>query len=218
LRNVIASNLNTGVAVPYSEAYKQALLAAAAGRPQQCVAGAARRPDIVLLVLESWSAYQSAQWGGMQDWTPRLDSLARENAWYANFHAGGYTTNEGLMAIFAGLEFLAPVKSYFSIMQFETAWETPSSIPRALEEQGAYHTAFLTSGNLGFTRKGDWLRSIGFDYAEGHDYPGYEGLDRLHFDAPADEFLYARSLDYLREQADATQPVFLAIENVSSHN
>src|SRR5690606_21233220 len=127
LRNVIASNLNTGVAVPYSEAYKQALLAAAAGRPQQCVAGAARRPDIVLLVLESWSAYQSAQWGGMQDWTPRLDSLARENAWYANFHAGGYTTNEGLMAIFAGLEFLAPVKSYFSIMQFETAWETPSS-------------------------------------------------------------------------------------------
>lgn len=218
LRNVIASNLNTGVAVPYSDAYKQQVLAEVAARPQQCVAGAAQRPDIVLLVLESWSAYQSAQWGGMEDWTPHLDSLAREHAWYGNFHAGGYTTNEGLMAILAGLEFLAPVKSYFSIMQFETAWETPSTIPRALEEKGAYHTAFLTSGNLSFTRKGDWLRSIGFDYVEGHDHAGYEGLNRLHFDAPADEYLYARSLDYLREHADAGQPVFLTIENVSSHH
>src|SRR5690606_1618281 len=117
----------TGVAEPYSETYRQQLLSAAADRPQLCRPGSARRPDIVLLVLESWSPLQSRLWSGIENWTPRLDALARDHAWFTRLHAGGFTTNEGLMSIFAGLEFLSPAKPYFSIGPFETGWETPAS-------------------------------------------------------------------------------------------
>jgi phosphoglycerol transferase MdoB-like AlkP superfamily enzyme len=169
-------------------------------------------------VLESWSPYQSKLWSGIEDWTPRLDAIAQQNAWFTRLHAGGFTTNEGLLAILAGLEFLSPPKSYFDIMPFETGWETPASIPRTLVNNQGYHTAFLTTGNLGFTRKGRWLRNLGFTYVEGHRYEGYEGHQRLHFDAVADELLYARSLDYIRANRDQRKPLFLTIENVSSHH
>ena len=218
LRNVFAANFNNGVSVPYSDTYRTQVLDAAGARPPQCIIGENQRPDIVLLILESWSPFQSALWSGMENWTPRLDALATEHAWFSRMHASGFTTNEGLMSILTGVEFLAPTKSYFSIMPFETAWETPASVPRELASNGGYHSAFLTSGNVGFTSKGKWLTSLGFDYVEGHDYPGYEGLDRLHFDAPADEFLYARSLDYVREQTEAAAPLFLTVESVSTHH
>lgn len=218
LRNVLAANFNTGVTEPYSEELRSELLQVATGRPRTCRAGSNAAPDIVVLVLESWSPFQSRQWGGMEDWTPRLDELARRNAWYARLHAGGFTTNEGLISIFTGLEYIAPLKAFLSLRPFETAWETPASIPGALAANGNYHTAFLTSGNLGFSRKGQWLTSLGFHYVEGHDHPAYDDLPRLHFDAAADEYLYARSLDYLRERRGGDQPLLLAIENVSSHH
>lgn len=219
VRNVMAANFNTGVAKPYGERYAQELLELARSEPLQCRAGNNRSPDIVLLVLESWSPYQSRLMMGLNDWTPRLDRLAEENTWFSRFHAGGYSTNGGLMSLLAGLEYVAPVKSFFQVTPFETGWETDWSIPQVLSESQGYHAAFLTSGNLKFSNKRGWAYSLGFDYVEGHDHPSYQGHPRRHFDAVPDEVLYHRSLDYIREAvARADKPLFLTIETVSTHH
>ena len=60
------------------------------------------------------------------------------------------------------------------------------------------------------------MAEIGFEYIEGHDYPGYKGQKRLHFSSVPDHFLYQRSLEYL-DEAPSDKPLFLTIESVSTH-
>lgn len=216
-RNVISANLTPGVQKPYSRQFKETMLSEYSPPETVCRNGLGSRKNIVLLILESWSPYQSKLLTGMNDWTPELDRLAEENTYFSQFHAGGFSTNEGLISIHGGLDFIAPAKSFFHMMPFETAWELEKTLPQALAENG-YRTAFLTSGNLSFSRKGKWLASIGFDYIEGHDHPDYEGHKRFHFDSVPDDVLYTRSLAYLREQRSKDNPLFMVIETVSTHS
>src|SRR5690606_1685473 len=158
--------------------------------------------------------YQSALFSGLNDWTPGIDSLARENTYFTRMYAGSFATSPGLMSILVGHEFWAPVKAARS---FSTAWNTDATIPRGLRQNG-YYSAFLTTGNLKFSSKAKWLEHIGFDYIEGHDHHAYEGKRRRHFDAVADEYLYERALAYVEEEVNDHQPYFLALENVSTHH
>lgn len=220
LRNVIKANLSAGVTTAYSEAFSRSVLIDhAEKREMRCRSGQDRSPDIVLLILESWSPYQSQLFSGLKDWTPELDRLARNNTWYARMHAAGFSTNEGLISLLTGLDFIAPQKSWFEVRPFETAWDTPQTIPKVLKQSGNYFTAFLSSWNLAFSKTGDWYRNLGFDYLEGHDHPAYDAAkERLHFDSVPDRMLYDRSVDYISELKQKEDPFFVTIESVSTHH
>src|SRR5690606_21573022 len=214
LVNVISSSLSNGVSVPYSDDLVAHVSSMHGQTEAICQKGMAKKPNIILLILESWSPYQSALFSGLNDWTPGIDSLARENTYFTRMYAGSFATSPGLMSILVGHEFWAPVKAARS---FSTAWNTDATIPRGLRQNG-YYSAFLTTGNLKFSSKAKWLEHIGFDYIEGHDHPAYEGKRRRHFDAVADEYLYERALAYVEEEVNDHQPYFLALENVSTHH
>lgn len=216
LRNVVMANTTPGVAEPYSEK-KFNQLANLSPQQEACSPGRGEPQNVVLLILESWSPYQSQYWSGINDWTPKLDQLARDNQAYKRYYAGGFTTNEGLISLLTGIEFISPIKRFFSVRPFETAWGKPDTLPHLLNDEG-YHTAFLTSGNLAFSRKGKWLDNIGFDFIEGHDYEGYDGYPRLHFDSVPDDVLYSRSMNYIHDLMQEQTPFFVTIENVSSHH
>lgn len=216
--NVFEANLTPGVAKAYSPEYTSTLLASNKGKDEmQCVAGGKQDKNIVLLVLESWSPFQSKYWSGINDWTPKIDKLAQQNTSYHNFHSGGFTTNEGLMSMLAGVELLAPVKRFFSLYMFETAWDIENNLPKNLEKNG-YSTNFMTSGNLGFSAKGRWLENLGFDSIQGHDHPDYDGMPRLHFDSVPDKALYKLAQKKINELDSKDKPYFLTIENVSTHH
>lgn len=170
-----------------------------------------------MLIVESWSPYHSAFWSGFNDWTPRLDALARRGQAFKRFHAGGYNTNEGLISLLTGMEFVLPITPPSQAQAFETAWHKPHTLPVQLSAAG-YHTHFITSGDLSFTRKGEWLLDIGFDRVEGHDHPDYDGLPRLHFGAVADDVLYARAGRLIAELHEREQAFFVVVESVSSHH
>jgi lipoteichoic acid synthase len=219
LRNLVAANVQQGVTRSYSETYTQSLRERFGHRKEvYCDFKPVPREDFILLILESWSPYQSELWGGFKNWTPKLDALAKNNVYFTRLHAAGFSTNEGLMSLMTGMEFLSPVKSLFSIAPYEGAWNREFTLPGVFGAAG-YHTAFLTSGNLGFSAKGEWLADLKFDYVEGHDYIGYKDVPRLHFSAVPDDVLYDRSLDYLAARwGDHTAPLFMAIESVSTHH
>ena len=176
-----------------------------------CVSAQGRRAPIVLVIVESLSAYHSRAWSGLNDWTPQLDRLMHDGRSFINFFANGTSTEDGLVALLTGEPPIPKPERRTIFRQFSAVKET---VPRALNELG-YHTAFLTTGNLGFLDKGTWLKSIGFAEAEGHDYPGYRGLPRFHFDAATDDALYDRTLRWM--EANEGNPFFLMLETVSSH-
>lgn len=215
VRNVVAHNLQTGVAVPYDPGHQARLLEQWRDRPASCLAGRGARPNIIVLIAEGWSPYHSRLFTGFNDWTPRLDQWAEQGRYFTALHAGGSNTNAGLISILLGHEFYSPVKGPLKLRAFDGVWGLETSLAKRLVEQG-YHTRFMTNGNLAFSGKGGWLADIGFQDIHGHDAPEYEGRRRLHFDSVADEHLYRKALASLPDEG--ADPWLLVLENVSSHH
>lgn len=57
------------------------------------------RKNVVLFVLESWTARHVGALGGPSDTTPFFDGLAREGALFDHFFANGLRTPEGIFSI-----------------------------------------------------------------------------------------------------------------------
>jgi hypothetical protein len=214
-RNFLQANAATTETVRYSEAG----VAAARERAAEILPLACRRtePDrrnVVVLILESWSSYQSPAFGGHLDWTPELDALARENVRYTRLHAGGFSTNEGLVNILGGVRLWAPFEHLFDAAEFGHAWGIEGGMAEVFARAG-FSTAFLTTGPLSFLRKGEWLRQLGFDHVEGNEHPFYRDWPRIAFHAAADEALYRRALEWMEGEADS--PYLLVLETVSTH-
>jgi hypothetical protein len=212
IRNWFAINLDQGVSHPYSDAFA-ATQRDGASAPI-CERRQPAKPDIVLVAVESLSSYHSALLGG-RGWTPELDALARQNTWLTNFHANGFTTDHGLIALLAGKDPLPAVGRYGSSKAYDGFDDPRGALPSLLKTRG-YTTLFFTTGDLGFLDKGKWCAAIGFDHVEGAENRFYEGMPRLHFNAAPDEALFDRFLQWY-ERRDRGQPFFASLLTVSSH-
>jgi arylsulfatase A-like enzyme len=175
---------------------------------------APERRNVILVIIESWSSYQSKAFGGLSNWTPELDKIARGAIRFDQFHAGGYNTNEGLINLLGGARLWLPFAARGELTHRTDRWRELTTLPRVFHRHG-YHSAFLTSGPRDFTGKAAWVHAIGFDEMEGGESPHYAGWPRPNFDAAPDEALYRRALAWL--EAPHPQPFFLTLETVSSH-
>lgn len=196
----------------YSPAFRQALQQLPRSQPA-CFNGLGARPDVVLVVVESLSMFHSALFSGLNDWTPALDAWARHGRALPQFHANGVTTEQGLIALLTGEPPLPRVVDG-ARNAYEQFARPVHSVPHLLNGLG-YHTAFLTTGNLGFMDKRPWLQGLGFQQVEGHEAPFYRGMKRYNFDAAVDDALYARAWQVLHDGRD--QPRFMLLETVTTH-
>lgn len=215
-QNFVSVNMGNDQDVPYSREYIQRLQSAFEKPALACEQGLNQKRNIVLLVVESLSSYQSALLQGFDNWVPGIDSIAAENAYFTNFVANNFNTNPGLANMFTGNYFILPTEAAKYKSALATAWGNEQTVPTRLGEAG-YKTVFLTSGDLSFARKREWLEHIGFDVVEGNEYPGYEGKPRTAFQAVSDGVLFDRTLLMLSELAQSEAPYFLAIETVTTH-
>jgi len=150
------------------------------------------------------------------DVTPLLDAAALENAWWDHFYANGFTTDHGLIAMLAGQLPLPAVNRYRSMNVFEGYAVDENSLPQRMARDG-YYSAFLTSGNLAFLGKGDWLADLGFDHIEGHDQPEYADAERFEFGSVGDKLLYQRVINWLQNERPQSRPVVAFVETVTTH-
>lgn len=196
----------------YSEEFKKGI-PAKPSNGQACFAGQGARNDVILVVFESLSMYHSALFSGINDWMPEFDAASKTGLRLSHFYANGVSSEQGLVSLLTGEPPIAKgIEGSVTILeQFRNPAQT---VPRMLHDQG-YDTAFLTTGNLGFLRKGSWLKDIGFDLAEGHDASYYKGMKRYQFDAAPDDALYGRALLELQQHRE--RPLFLTLETVTTH-
>lgn len=215
IQNYLGANLFASQTRSYSEPYLETVLPRVPPA-LQCQAGMQQRKNVIILIVESLSAYQSKAQGGTSNWTPELDAISDQGVVFQNMHANGFATNEGLIGILGGVRLYSPFSHLFrAVVPFETAWGLEHTLPDEFNKAG-YHTAFLTLGSLNITRKGDWIRDIGFDEIEGSEHPFYENWPVIQYRAAADEALYARSLEWI-EARPTGQPWMLTLLTISTH-
>ena len=213
--NVFATSQLSGLSKRYSDEYLSSLAGQKTTVPS-CKQGVSKRQDVIVLILESWSAYHTGTPEGRVSWTPELDRISKKSLVFQKTVAGGFNTNQGLMSIISGVPVLSPLTSPFTRKAFEPAWGWDYTLPKQLNS-GGYQTAFLTSGDLGFNGKAEWVEHAGFDYIEDHEAPVYEGHPRGQFNAAPDDVLFKRAVDYWGEHSDTTRPLAVVVESVSSH-
>jgi len=173
------------------------------------------KQNIIILMVESFASYQSNYFSGINNWTPNLDEIAKENIGFKNFFANGFVTEDAEIAIITG-EFPLYAPTNYSNgggVSFSGFYNSNFSLPNIIKKQ-SYHSEFITSSDLNFSNTGNWAKSNGFDYIEGSNHPFYNNKQKYHFDAAADEYLFKRVLNRIKKQ---DSNYFMFIKTVSSH-
>ncbi|MBQ9473548.1 MAG: sulfatase-like hydrolase/transferase [Bacteroidales bacterium] len=168
------------------------------------------RPNVVLIILESFSEeYIGALNGGLESYTPFLDSLYTQSLSFRGL-ANGKRSIESLPAMFAGIPSLmdgAYITSPFSMNRVDAL---PSKLQRHGYSTAMFHGAYNGSMNFdSYARMSGIASYYGMDQYDGprSDYDGTWGI----FDEPF--------LQYSLCQMDTMRaPFFAAVYTISSHN
>ena len=115
------------------------------------------RPDIYLLILESFSSKLMATLGG-NGVARSLDSLANEGVLFSHFYANSFRTDRGLVSILSGY----PAQPTTSLMKYPRKTASLPSVARSLKSAG-YDVGYYYGGDADFTNMRSYLVAQGID-------------------------------------------------------
>lgn len=167
------------------------------------------RPDIYVVILESFSAHLMPSLGG-DSVAERLDSIATRGVLFTNMYASSFRTDRALPAILSGY----PGQPTTSIMKFVEKTDNLPSFPRTLKNNG-YDLSYYYGGDVNFTNMKAFLVSAGFNkIVSDKDFPVSERLSKW---GAHDDKVFSRQLADMRSYTDAASPHLTVIQTSSSH-
>lgn len=171
---------------------------------------AAQRPNVVVIVLESFSAAYSGRLNGTgKGYMPFLDSLMGQGLTFTQAYANGRRSIDGIPAVIASMPKM--MDEAFIVSPYA---QTPiTGLPALLAGEG-YRTSFFHGGHNGTMGFDAFARSAGFQrYVGRNEYPTAQDDDGVWGirDVPFLQF-FAHELG--REQ----QPFMSCVFTLSSHH
>jgi len=216
-QNFIERNESFFVHTNFSDGFRAGILAMPPA--EACAPGRGRRLNVILLIVESMSAYDSHFFSGIEDWTPRLDGIAQRETALTNFYANGWTTIGGLVSLLGRTFPFIPEHTAFNPYgspRLTDFLDVPRPLPRMLSAQG-YLTEFIAAGNTTFIGQDKWLQAIGFQKViTGDDSPFVGQKLRGPFNSVPDRVLYDVAFKELT-QMPPDRPHFLVVQTYWSH-
>lgn len=166
------------------------------------------RPDIYLIILESFSNHLFKSLGG-EDIASGLDSIAGTGLLFDNFYASSFRTDRAIPAILSGY----PGQPTTSIMKNVVRAASLPSIASMLNKAG-YTSRYYYGGDPDFTNMKAYLSSTGYSTIVGdNDFPVRQRLSKWGVpDGPLFERVTDEIAPYSKEK-----PQFVTIQTSSSH-
>lgn len=115
------------------------------------------RPDIIIIVLESFSGYLIGPLGGDSLVTPNINRYAKEGILFSEFYASGTRTDKAMPAILDGY----PAQPAQSIIKEPKKSQSLPSLVKILNENG-YHSSFWYGGEINFANFNSFVIGSGF--------------------------------------------------------
>ena len=116
-------------------------------------------PNIILIIIESFTADVIESLGGVPGVAPNIDSLCHQGILFSNIYSSGDRTDKGLISILSGF----PAQPQGSVIKFPAKTERLPQLNRKLRALG-YNTSFLYGGDIDFANFRSYLNSSGFDH------------------------------------------------------
>lgn len=205
-------NWPTELHKPFSEARANGL-----SRPQssRCAGPRAAAVDsAILVIVESLSLYHSRLHSGLPGMMPRLDAMANRHARLEEFHANGFTTDGGLIALLTAEVPFAPTEGH-GVFDWYALPPNRANSPIGRLHAAGVSTQYFSGADLAFLDTGGFIRRLGFQRVEGPEHPSYAGLPRGGFNNPGDHELYKHFLRWFDSERSARH--FTVIQTVTTH-
>ena len=162
-----------------------------------------QRPDIIFLILESFSA-------NAREAMPCLQQLAAEGVYFANAYASSYRTDRGVVAALSAF----PGQPTSSLMTVPAKSQHLPVLSLSLREAG-YRLKFWYGGDEDFTNMRSYLVHGGFqDRVCDKSFPVEERLSKW---GTHDHLLFQRLQDELLAETADTAPSLHVVLTLSSH-
>ncbi len=117
----------------------------------------ASKPNVVLIVIESFTAELMESLGGENGVTPTMSSLSRQGLLFTRIFAAAGRTDKGIIATLSGF----PSQAIRSIMKQNDKQEKLPAISQELLAKG-YHTSFYYGGESEFFNMKSYILSHGY--------------------------------------------------------
>lgn len=165
------------------------------------------KPNIIIIILESYTAKWVGCLGGVAGVTPNLDSVAADGLLFTNIYAAGDRSEKGQVAILSGY----PNQAITSIIKTPTKTSQLPSINQSLEKIG-YQSSYTYGGELEFANIKSYLINIGMDkLIDKYSFPISE---RTTSWGVHDQYVFNR---FYKEIQKEKQPFFASMFTLSSH-
>ena len=165
------------------------------------------RPNVLFIILESFTAKLVGSVGGESGVTPTLDSLARTGVLFDHIYAAGDRSQKGLVALLSGY----PNQPTTSIIKFPRKTARLPHLCRSLAGAG-YHSHYYYGGELAFANMKSYLQTAGYEQLT--ERADFATADQNSKWGAHDGALFRRLLGDLRQQP---QPFFTTAFTLSSH-
>ena len=168
-----------------------------------------KNPNVVLVILESWSADMIKSLGGYDNAAVHFDELASEGIMFDSLYASGDLSDQGMTAIFSAFPALPAATS---IIGQPGKYGHLPCLNNEFHQLG-YSTSYLFGGQLSYGNIKAYMYYNNFDrILEGKDFDSNIPKGKL---GVHDEFLYARQLKELKNEKE---PFFAGMFTLSSHS
>lgn len=166
-----------------------------------------KKPNIIFIIWESFTAKVAEPLGGAKGVTPRFTELSKEGLLFSRLYASGDRTDKGLISILSGY----PAQPIATIMKTPDKSRKLPQISINLARAG-YNTAFFYGGELGFGNMGSYL-SFG-EWQHITSVKNFSGQDLNSKWGAHDGVVLNRVMHHLDTMQ---QPFFSTVLTLSSH-
>lgn len=168
------------------------------------------RPNILVILMESFSANVIEAVGGEAGITPNLNRLSQEGVVFSNMYANSFRTDRGIVAVLNG--YLAQPTT--SIMKYPAKSQMLPSIAKSLVRQG-YQADMLYGGDINFTNMQSYFFSSGYSrITADRDFPISSRLNKW---GANDDITFTHLFEELQQRQIADTPWLSTFLTLSSH-
>lgn len=168
---------------------------------------ASDRPNIVFIILESFTAQFIEELGGEKNVTPNFKKLSSEGILFEQIYAASNRTDKGVVATLSGF----PAQATRSIMKQNSKQEKLPAISQELEKNN-YSTSFYYGGESEFFNMKSYILSHGFQNMI--DKHSFDQKDMNSKWGAYDEKVFEKNL---ADMDKTPQPFFSTILSLTNH-
>lgn len=166
-----------------------------------------KTPNVVIFLLESFTANLTKTLGNETGITPHFDSLIHKGFLFSKIYATGNRTDKGVIGTLAGF----PTLGTGSIVKWPEKMQKLPAISNALAQK-KYHNSFFYGGESEFDNYKAFILS--HDYHTLIDKNSFEKKDMNSKWGAYDDLVFTKQLQFLNS---AKQPFFSTILSLTNH-